>query len=50
MRLKRLTVGAAVVATMSTATSARDYISIAESSTVLPFATMVAEALGNNPN
>ena len=29
---------------------ARDYVSIAGSSTVLPFATIVAEELGNNPN
>jgi phosphate transport system substrate-binding protein len=29
---------------------ARDYISIAGSSTVLPFATIVAERLGRNPN
>ncbi len=30
--------------------NARDYISIAGSSTVLPFATIVAEELGNNPS
>mgnify|MGYP003324661400 CR=1 FL=1 len=29
---------------------ARDYISIAGSSTVLPFATIIAEQLGNNPS
>ena len=28
---------------------ARDYVSIAGSSTVLPFATIIAEELGNNP-
>ena len=50
MRLERLIVSAAVAATLSTAASARDYISIAGSSTVLPFATMVAEVFGNKPN
>lgn len=40
---------AAIVFAASTAFS-RDYISIAGSSTVLPFATIVAEELGNNPN
>lgn len=29
---------------------ARDYVSIAGSSTVLPFATIIAENVGNNPN
>lgn len=29
---------------------ARDYLSIAGSSTVLPFSTIIAEQLGNNPN
>ena len=33
----------------STTAMARDYISIAGSSTVLPFATIVAEQLGNSP-
>ena len=50
MRLERLIVSAAVAATLSTAASARDYISIAGSSTVPPFATMVAEVFGNKPN
>ncbi|NCW53111.1 MAG: phosphate ABC transporter substrate-binding protein, partial [Rhodobacteraceae bacterium] len=50
MRLDRILVGAAVAATLSSAAMARDYISIAGSSTVLPFATIVAEAMGNNPN
>ncbi len=50
MRLERVFICAAVAAMLSTFVSARDYISIAGSSTVLPFATMVAEALGNNPN
>ncbi len=35
---------------MTTSAHARDYISIAGSSTVLPFATIVAEQLGNNPS
>ncbi len=34
----------------SLSVQARDYISIAGSSTVLPFATIVAEAMGNNPS
>jgi len=34
---------------LSTNAHARDYISIAGSSTVLPFATIIAEKLGNNP-
>ena len=35
---------------MSTTAVARDYVSIAGSSTVLPFATIVAERLGRNIN
>ena len=35
---------------MTTSAHARDYISIAGSSTVLPFATIVAEQLGKNPS
>ena len=50
MRLDKILVGSAVAVTLSTAAMARDYISIAGSSTVLPFATIVAEAMGNNPN
>ena len=50
MRLDRILVGATVAATLSSIAMARDYISIAGSSTVLPFATIVAEAMGNNPN
>ncbi len=34
---------------LSAAAQAREYISIAGSSTVLPFATIVAEAMGTNP-
>ena len=50
MRLERFLISAAVVAMLSTTVPARVYISIAESSTILPYATMVAEALWNNPN
>ena len=35
---------------MPLSAQARDYISIAGSSTVLPFATIVAEKMGNNPS
>ena len=41
----------ALVATLTLQSAqARDYISIAGSSTVLPFATIVAERLGRSPN
>ena len=40
----------ALVALLSIGAQARDYVSIAGSSTVLPFATIVAERLGRNPN
>ena len=47
--LKQL--GMAVVAiAFSVNASAREYVSIAGSSTVLPFATIVAERIGRNPN
>lgn len=46
--MKKLIIGAAAIA-MSFSVSARDYVSIAGSSTVLPFATIVAERLGRNP-
>lgn len=45
----RTTVIATVAALLSTPVIARDYVSIAGSSTVLPFATIVAERLGRNP-
>jgi phosphate transport system substrate-binding protein len=52
--LKRTLLAAAVSAMILPVASfqaqARDYISIAGSSTVLPFATIVAEAMGNNPS
>ena len=38
-----------ILALSSSVGNARDYMSIAGSSTVLPFATIVAEQLGNNP-
>ena len=40
----------AMVALLSVGAQARDYVSIAGSSTVLPFATIVAERLGRNPS
>lgn len=45
----RLGLAAVVAATVSSAAIARDYVSLAGSSTVLPFATIVAEAAGKNP-
>ncbi|MCE2517266.1 MAG: substrate-binding domain-containing protein [Alphaproteobacteria bacterium] len=51
--LKRTLLATAVVVSTLPLTSltaqAREYISIAGSSTVLPFATIVAEKMGNNP-
>ena len=46
----RLGLAAVVAASVSTAAVARDYVSIAGSSTVLPFATIVAEAAGKKPS
>ena len=46
----RIATTAAVAVAMSTAAVARDYVSMAGSSTVFPFATIVAEALGKNPS
>lgn len=46
----RFTTIATIAAVLSSTAVARDYISIAGSSTVLPFATIVAERLGRNPN
>jgi phosphate transport system substrate-binding protein len=40
---------AVVAAAISTGAMARDYVSMAGSSTVFPFATIVAEKLGQNP-
>ena len=50
MRFTFALVGAVALAGVATTASARDYLSIAGSSTVLPFATIVAEQLGNNPS
>ena len=47
--MKKLIATIALVAAASTA-QAREYVSIAGSSTVLPFATIVAEQAGGNPN
>lgn len=41
---------AAAISLLATSASARDQISIAGSSTVLPFATIIAEEMGKNPN
>lgn len=46
----RLSVAAVAAASISTAAVARDYVSMTGSSTVFPFATIVAEAFGQNPN
>lgn len=46
----RIITAAAMAAVISSTAVARDYISIAGSSTVLPFATIVAERLGRNVN
>lgn len=50
MRFTLALVGAVALASVATTASARDYLSIAGSSTVLPFATIVAEQLGTNPS
>ena len=46
----RIATTAALAVAMSSAATARDYVSMAGSSTVFPFATIVAEALGKNPS
>lgn len=46
--MKKFLIGLFILSSAATAT-ARDYVSIAGSSTVLPFATIVAERLGRNP-
>ena len=50
MRFTFALVSAIAVAGVAASANARDYISIAGSSTVLPFATIVAEQLGTNPS
>lgn len=46
----RISALATVLVVFSTSGIARDYLSIAGSSTVLPFATIIAEQLGKNPS
>lgn len=46
--LKKLLIPLFIIG-MTTSATARDYVSIAGSSTVLPFATIVAEQVGKNP-
>jgi phosphate transport system substrate-binding protein len=48
MTLMKLTVSALAVAAAATAADARDQVQITGSSTVLPYATIVAEAFGEN--
>ena len=48
IKMKKLILAASLVV-LSTSVSAREHISIAGSSTVLPFATIIAEQLGSNP-
>ena len=46
----RITATAVLATAMASTEIARDYVSMAGSSTVFPFATIVAESLGNNPS
>lgn len=48
MRLANLTVSAIAIAAAATAADARDQVQVTGSSTVLPYATIVAEAFGEN--
>ena len=48
--MKKLLIAATAVMLSAGVAQARDYVSIAGSSTVLPFATIIAEELGKNPN
>ena len=48
MRLVNLTVSAIAIAAAATAADARDQVQVTGSSTVLPYATIVAEAFGEN--
>ena len=50
MQIEKLLLTAALIAAITTTVTARDYVSIAGSSTVLPFATIIAEQMGNNPS
>ncbi len=48
MTLMKLSASALAIAAMATAASARDQVQVTGSSTVLPYATIVAEAFGEN--
>jgi phosphate transport system substrate-binding protein len=48
--MKSFIIALATMAIVSTSAVSREHISIAGSSTVLPFATVIAEQLGKNPN
>jgi phosphate transport system substrate-binding protein len=48
--MKKLILTSALIASFATTAVARDQVSIAGSSTVLPFARIIAEQLGKNPN
>lgn len=48
--MKKLIFAAMAASIVSSSAYARDYVSIAGSSTVLPFATIVAEQVGTNPS
>ena len=48
--MRKLIFAAVAASLVSSAAYAREYVSIAGSSNVLPFATIVAEQLGNNPS
>ena len=48
MTFAKITVSALAISAAATAASARDQVQIAGSSTVLPYASIVAEAFGEN--
>ena len=48
--MKKIVALIAAMVMVTGVANARDYVSIAGSSTVLPFATIIAEELGKNPN
>lgn len=48
--MKKLILTSALIVSFATTAVARDQVSIAGSSTVLPFARIIAEELGKNPN
>ena len=48
--MKKLVIALSAVLFMTGTASARDQLSLAGSSTVLPFATIIAEEMGKNPN